>query len=153
MTKATKDLSMKEYFNKTVRDKLLHCTDQPGSEDVDRGKLSRHKFDNYYNVHNAIKTTGPIDPLDFDSPVYNVERVWENLEHNAERLYVLNDQPIVGGVPLFAIVSHKSVMDFTTETPIPPQQYLAFNNVYEIRLRSTLAGAQYRVTEYEPAAL
>lgn len=147
-----KDLSMKEYFNNTVRDKLLHCTDQPGSEDVDRGRLSRHKFDNYYNVHNNIVTGAALDPQDFDSPVYNVERVWANLEHNAERLYVLNDQPI-GGSNLFAIVSHKSVMNFTTETVIPPQQYIAFNNVYEVRLRSPVAGAGYRVSEYEPAAL
>lgn len=146
------EMTMKEFFNDTKRNKLLHSTDQPGSEDVDRGKLQRRKFDNYYNVSNTIATAGPTDPQDFDSPVYNRERIFEHLEHNAQKLYALNDEP-VGGVNLFAILSHKSVMNFTTEIPIPPQQYLAFNNVYEIRLRSPLIGAQYRVTEYEPAAL
>lgn len=147
-----KELTMKEFFNDTAREKSLHCTDQPGSEDVDRGRLHRQKYDNYYNVHNNIAVAGPIDPQDFDSPVYNVERVWANLEHNSEKLYVLNDQPLQGS-NLFVIISHKSVMDFTTETIIPPQQYIAFNNVYEVRLRSPVAGAGYRVSEYEPAAL
>lgn len=147
-----KELCMKEYFNKTIRDRTLHCTDQPGSEDVDRGKLQRRKFDNYYNVTNAIISAGLVDPLDFDSRVYNVERIWANLEHNAQKLYVTNDEAI-GGSTLFAIVSHKSVMDFTTEIPIAPQEFLGFDNVYEIRLRSALQGARYRVTEYEPGAL
>lgn len=152
MTKMTKELSMKEYFNKTVREKSLHYTDQPGSEDVDRGKLSRHKFDNYYSITNTIAAAGAVDPQDFDSPVYNIEKVWANLEHNAQNLYILNDEPINGN-NLFAIVSHKSVMDFTTEMTIPPQEYLAYSNVYEIRLRSPKQGARYRVTEYKPGIL
>jgi hypothetical protein len=152
MGKAIKDLSMKEYFNSTVRNKRLHDTDQPGSEDVDRGELSRHKFDNYYSISNVIAMAGPVDPQDFDSPVYNVEKVWANLEHNAQKLYILNDEPI-GGVPLFVIVSHKSVMDFTTEMNIPPQEYLSYSNVYEIRLRSAKLGAKYRITEYMPGIL
>lgn len=152
MSKIIKDLSMKEYFNNTVRDKRLHYTDQPGSEDVDRGGLSRRKFDNYYSVSNTVAVAGPVDPQDFDSPVYNIEKVWANLEHNAQKLYVLNDEPI-NGSNLFATVSHKSVIGFTTEMNIPPQEYLAYSNVYEIRLRSPKQGARYRITEYMPGIL
>jgi hypothetical protein len=151
MTKAIKDLSMKEYFNNTVRNKRLsyaHDTDQPGSEDVRREDIEVHRYGNYYNVSNVIKTAWPVDPQDFDFPVYNRERIFEHLEHNAEVIHVANDSAEQGAVPLFVIESHKSMMGFSNEVPIYPQQEKEFYNIYELRLRSTLAGTPYRVSSY-----
>ncbi len=144
------ELTMKDFFNNTKRNK--YYTDQPGSEDVDRGKLERSRYDNYYNVQNAIQVAGPIDPLDFDSPVYNRERIFEHLEHNADYINVLNTQPL-GGVQLFVIESHKSVMGFSSEVPIDPQQQKEFQNIYELRLRSPLQGHIYRVSSYPAASI
>lgn len=142
---------MKDYFNNTIRNKRF--TDQPGSEDVDRGILAKRKYDNYYNVQNAIQTAWPVDPLDFDSPVYNRERIFEHLEHNADLIYVLNTQPFVGGAQLFVIESHKSMIGFSNEVPIDPQQQKEFHNIYELRLRSTLQGHVYRVSTYPVASI
>lgn len=139
------ELSMKEYFNNTIRNK--HYSDQPGSEDVDRGKLEKRRYDNYYNVQNAIQVAGPIDPLDFDNPVYNRERIFEHMERNADILYALNTQPL-GGAQLFVIESHKSMIGFSNEVPIDPQQQKEFHNIYELRLRSPLQGLVYRVSSY-----
>ena len=141
------ELTMKDFFNSAKREKLLHYTDQPGSEDVDRGKIEKRKYDNYYNIQNAIITAAPTDPLDFDSPVYNRERIFENLEHNAEIINVVNTQPL-GGIQLFVIESHKDMMGFSAEVPIDPQQQKAFYNIYELRLRSPLLGHVYRVSTY-----
>lgn len=141
------DLSMAEFFNTTKRNKLLHYTDQPGAEDVSKGEVRLEKYDNNYNVQNAIKVAGPVDPQDFDSPVYNRERIFENLERMADVINVVNPQPL-GGQQLFVIQSHKSVMEFSHETPVDPQQIQQFYKIYEIRLRSQTSGQIYRVTTY-----
>jgi hypothetical protein len=151
MTRAIKDLSMKEYFNNTVRNKRMHDTDQPGSEDVRGENIRVNRYGNYFNVSNVIAMAGPVDPLDFDSPFYNRERVFEHLEHNAEVIHVSNDavetqaQP---ATPLYVIESHKSIMGFSNEVPIYPQQEKEFYNIYELRLRSATVGAPYRVSSY-----
>ncbi len=146
------ELSMEDFFNKSKREKYRHCTDQPGSEDVPHGKIKYEKYDNYYNVQNVIATSGPVDPQDFDSPVYNRERIHDNLERNADVIYVVNPLQKVGGVsigvPLFVIQSHKSVMGFSPEVPIDPNQQKEFYNIYEIRLRSELVNHIYRVSTF-----
>lgn len=141
------EMTMKEFFNDTKRDKLLHYTDQPGREAVRREDIKVHRYGNYYNIQNSIVTAGPIDPIVFDSIVYNRERIYEHLEHNAEVVYVINTQPL-GGVQLFVIESHKSVIGFSHEVPIDPQQQKEFHNIYELRLRSPLQGLIYRVSTY-----
>lgn len=141
------EISMQEFFNNTVRDKLLHHTDQPGREDVRREDIKVHRYGEYYNVSNTIATAGATDPLDFDSPVYNRERLFEHLEHNAEIIYVANDA-LTGGNPLFVIESHKSMLGFSNEVPIYPQQEKEFYNIYELRLRSPTVGLPYRVSTY-----
>lgn len=141
------ELRMDDFFNKTKRDKLLRYTDQPGREDVRREDIKVRRYGEYYNVSNTIATAGATDPLDFDSPTYNRERVFEHLEHNAEIIYAVNTQPL-GGVQLFVIESHKSMIGFSNEVAIDPQQQKAYYNVYELRLRSPLQGLVYRISSY-----
>lgn len=145
------DMSMKEFFNNTRRYQILHETDQPGREDERREEIKKYRYGNYYNVQNAIINAGPVNPQDFDSPVYNRERIFEHLEHNAEVIYVSNPQPI-GGQQLFVIESHKSVIGFSPEVPIDPQQQKEFYNIYELRMRSPLQGHIYRVSSYPVAS-
>lgn len=137
------DLRMDDFFNSTVRRR----TDEVGNEDVKREPIKVHRYGNYYNVQNTILTAGPVDPLDFDSPVYNRERIFEHLEHNAEIIYAVNTQPL-GGAQLFVIESHKSMIGFSNEVAIDPQQQKSFSNIYELRLRSPLQGLIYRVSSY-----
>ena len=143
----TKQLSMQDFFNDTKRESLLHRSDQPGSEDVRREDIEVHRYGNYYNVNNAIVTAGPTDPLDFDSVVYNRERIFEHLEHNAEIIHVASDAPLGGNI-LFVIESHKSMIGFSNEVPIYPQQQKTYYNIYELRLRSPTMGSPYRVSSY-----
>ncbi len=133
------ELSMEEFFNKSKRDKhLRHCTDQPGSEDVPHGKIKYEKYDNYFNREFAIETSRVTDPQDFDDPAYFRLRVHDMLEHNADTIDITNTQP-TGGAQLFVIEAHKSVIGFSFEVPIDPQQTKHFYNIYEIRLRSPIA--------------
>ncbi len=123
---------------------LKTFTDAKSWEALSRGNLDVRRYANYYDVHGTITTAGASDPNDFDSPVYNVERVFEYLERFSEIIYVTND----GTDLLHVIVSHGGRTRFSTESPIYPKEIKCFFNIYEIRLRSPTTGLPYRVTEY-----
>lgn len=123
---------------------LKKSTDAKSWEALSQGNLDIRRYANYYDVANTINTAGAINPNDFDSPVYNVERVFEYLERYAEIMYVAND----GTDNLFVIVSHGGRTVFSQEAPIYPGEVKCYFNVYEIRLRSPTARLPYRVTEY-----
>lgn len=123
---------------------LKKSTDAKSWEALSQGTLDIRRYANYYDVTDTITTAGSSDPNDFDSPVYNVERVFEYLERYSEIIYVAND----GTDILYAIVSHGGRTRFSQEAPIYPGEIKCYFNVYEIRLRSPTAGLPYRVTEY-----
>lgn len=109
-----------------------------------RGDLVKGGFLNYYNLDNSILAVGATDPNDFDSPVYNRERVYESLQRKSPFLQVINH----GTDDLFVIVSHAGTTRFTSETQIRPGETKEYLNVYELRLRSPTVGNPYTVTEY-----
>ena len=119
--------------------------DDKGRETTRRGRAHIYKFLEYYDVVNTIKRVGNEDPNDFDSPIYNREKIFEVLERYSDILHVING----GTKPLFAIVSHGGSTNFSKESIIFPGEVKDFYNVYELRLRSSEVGLQYRVTEYE----
>lgn len=123
---------------------LRQFTDAKSWEAISKGTLDVRRYANYYDVADTIETAGASDPNDFDSTVYNVERVFEYLERYAEIMYVAND----GTDNLYVIVSHGGRTRFSQEAPIYPGEVKCYFNVYEIRLRSPTAGLAYRVTEY-----
>lgn len=123
---------------------LKKSTDAKSWEALSQGNLDIRRYANYYDVNDTIETAGASDPNDFDSPVYNVERVFEYLERYAEIMYVAND----GTDNLYVIVSHGGRTRFSQEAPVYPGEVKCYFNVYEIRLRSPTAGLPYRVTEY-----
>lgn len=118
-----------------------------GREAISTGDINIHEYTNYYDVSDTITTVGANDPNDFDSNVYNRERIYQILGRNAKRLTVTNDVAL-GGATLFVIISHEGTIGFSGETPIYPQERKVYFNVYELRLRSPTQGLPYRVTEY-----
>ena len=119
--------------------------DEKGREDIEKGKIETRKFRNYYDVYHTITTAAASDPNDFDSPVYNVERIFESEERYADILNVTNN----GTDSLFVVISHGGRTNFSQEAIIFPGEVKTYYNVYELRLRSPTAGLPYRVTEYD----
>lgn len=109
-----------------------------------RGDLVKGGYLNYYNLDNTIATAGTTNPNDFDSPVYNRERVYESLQRKSPFLQVINH----GTDNLFVIVSHAGTTSFTAEVRIRPGETKEYLNVYELRLRSPTQGNSYTITEY-----
>jgi hypothetical protein len=124
---------------------LKTFTDAKGWRSTPKGDLYITRYANYYDVSHTIETAGPTDPNDFDSPIYNVERIFESLERYAEYIEISND----GTDTLFIIISHGGRTNFSQETPIFPGETKIYYNVYELRLRSPTQGLPYRVTEYD----
>lgn len=124
---------------------LKKFTDAKSWQAISQGVANIKKYANYYDVNNTIQTAASENPNDFDSPVYNTERVFEFLERYADIIEVVND----GTDTLFVIVSHGGTTNFSQEVPIFPGETKLYYNVYELRLRSPTAGLPYRVTEYD----
>lgn len=119
--------------------------EEKGQEALPRGKIEKKRYRNYYDVSGSITTAGASNPNDFESNVYNRERVFEILERYADAIQVSND----GTDTLFVIVSHGGTTGFTGEAPVYPGENKIYYNVYELRLRSPTSGNRYRVTEYD----
>lgn len=130
---------------KELEGMLPYRYDEKGRDTTRRGRAHIYKYLNYYDVTNTIKTAGPVDPNDFDSPVYNKERVFEDLERYSDIINVSNE----GRDTLFVIVSHGGRTNFSKEAPVFPGEVKTYWNVYELRLRSPKNGLEYRVTEYD----
>ncbi len=133
------------YWLKEIEGLKEHPYDEKSMEAIERGRAHIYKYRNYYDVTNTIKTASFENPNDFDSPVYNKERIFEDLERYADIINVTNG----GTHTLFAIISHGGRTNFSQEAPIFPGEVKTYYNVYELRLRSPEKGLKYRVSEYE----
>ena len=108
--------------------------------------ISISKHVDYYDVSNTITTASSTDPNDFDSSVYNRENIYLVKGRYSEKIIVKND----GFIPLYVIVAHgTSTTSFSKEVPIYSGEIKTYYNVYALRLRSSVAGHQYRVMEYD----
>ncbi len=108
--------------------------------------ISISKHIDYYDVANTITTASSTDPNDFDSTVYNKEEIYKIKGRYSEKIIVKND----GFIPLYVIVAHgTSTTSFSKEVPIYSGEIKTYYNVYALRLRSSVAGHQYRVMEYD----
>lgn len=135
--KLEQTISQFAYYLKTY-------TDAKSWQAIPKKYIAIRKYANYYDVYNIIKTVGPTDPNDFDSPIYNTERIFEVLERYADVIHVINN----GTDTLYVVVSHGGRTNFSQEAPIFPGEVKEYYNVYELRLRSPTEGLPYRVTEY-----
>lgn len=133
------------YWLKEIEGFKKHPYDERSLEAIEKGRAHIYKYRNYYDVTNTIKITGHVNPNDFDSPVYNKERIFEDLERYADIVNVAND----GTETLFVIISHGGRTNFSQEAPIFPGEVKTYYQVYELRLRSPEKGLKYRVTEYD----
>lgn len=161
MTDEMNELNEKHIKSLNIsQDKSTQQYKSRGKQAKPQGILVDEIYDKYYDVAHTITNAVATDPNDPDgsimvgaviTPIYNQERVFEDLERNAAYLWVANDAA-AGGATLFVITSHKGGQHFGRETPIYPQQYKVYKNIYELRLRST-ATINYRVSEYELGTL
>jgi hypothetical protein len=119
--------------------------DLKSHENVSHGIVESNKYKDYYDVSHTITTAGSSNPNDFDSAVYNRERIYVDKGRNAERLLVINDGPDT----LYLVVSHGGELNQSAEVPMYAGEIKIYYNVYELRLRSPTAGTAYRVMEYE----
>jgi hypothetical protein len=124
---------------------LRTYTDAKGAEAIPNGYVETKRYRNYYDVSHTITTATADNPNDFDSPVYQRERIFIDLQRFAEKVMVTNEGPGT----LYIIVSHGGEVEFSQETPIFAGDTKWYYNVYELRTRSPVAGLTYRVTEYD----
>lgn len=128
-----------------LAERLKTYTDLKGAEAIPKGSVETKKYRNYYDVIHTISTATADDPLDFDSSVYQRERIFIDLQRFAEKLMVTNEGPGI----LYIIISHGGEVEFSQETPIYAGDTKWYYNVYELRVRSPTAGLIYRVSEYD----
>lgn len=115
-----------------------------GERNISTGDAKVELFKRYYDVSHMITLAGATDPNNQDSNVYNEERVRDALQRNAPFIRVVND----GTSNLFVLVSHGGEQTFSPENVIYPGDTKDYVNVYGLRLRSSVVGHPYRVSEY-----
>lgn len=120
-----------------------------------RGVAPRQE-EKYYNTPQTailVATPNPTagQALDPDNAGYQAERVFVQLNRIAPQISVIND----GNASLY-VISTPDGANWSPEAAILVGEARRFYNVYELRLRSTVAGTVatlqggvYRVTEYE----
>lgn len=116
-----------------------------GQQAINKGLITTNKYEKYYDISNTILVATATDPGNQDDTIYQQERVYEALQRNASILNVAND----GTSNLFVRIGHGGTQTFSPEQIIYPGDVKTYYNVYELRLRSPLAGLPYRVSEYE----
>ena len=119
----------------------------------------RNQYEKHYiSPQTAIVVATPTKPAspdviaDASTPGYQIESVYNQLDRIAPRISVIND----GTSNLFVIYTTDNTTWFP-EALIAPGEVFAFFNVWELRLRSPVAGdvsppasgGVYRITEYE----
>lgn len=67
---------------------------------------------------------------------------------NAEVLWVICDGPVSPSDPFLYVRSSPDRKNFTQEIPVKLGEKWGFENVYSLRVRSSLLGTQYRASEY-----
>lgn len=151
LTTKLDSLDTRSNIEKNIDIKRKKDEEVLGKESVSRGEVKVNKYTNYYDRHFIIGSTGVRDgfsatnPNDFDSRIYQVARVYEELDQRyGEIVHVLNR----GTDTLFAIISHGGRTNFSKEEPIFPGDVKPYYHVYELRFRSATSGVFYQVTEY-----
>lgn len=129
-----------------------HKRDMLEDRNVPKGDAQPELRGRYYDISKTINVATANDPGDADAVAYQQERIYDTIQRRGDRVTVANDAPAQGGT-LFVRISHDGMNTFSPETPIYPQQYKVYFNVYELRLRSPVQYLPYRVTEYALGSL
>ncbi len=109
---------------------------------LDKAELYR---DYWYDESSTIDTANNTATDNPDSNVYTRIRLYEILGRTSPRVTVYNDGPGT----LYVRVSHTTNTWSVTEFPLYEGEAKTYIDVYEIRMRATVAGLNYRVTEFE----
>lgn len=105
-------------------------------------KIRPRYYDHTATISNAVPNVIPAE-----DPLYNKEEIYKFTRRHADKVWVIND----GAANLYIRYSSgvDGVESFSDENLIYPGDYKVYYNVFELRLRSPLAGLPYRVSEYE----
>lgn len=105
-------------------------------------KIRPRYYDHTATIDNAVPS-----PIPAEDPLYNKEEIYKFTRRHADKVWVIND----GAANLYIRYSSgvDGVESFSDENLIYPGDYKVYYNVFELRLRSPLAGLPYRVSEYE----
>lgn len=108
-------------------------------------KTSTTSRDYWFDESDSITIANNTAINDPDSNAYTRIRVFEILGRTSPRLTVYNDGPGT----LFVRASHGRNTWSITEFPIYEGEAKSYVDVYELRMRATVANLNYRVTEFE----
>lgn len=120
-------------------------------------KIINRKFPYFINYPQATITVAtPVRPADPDviavggAAGYDRIVIFHELNRISPKCWVTNDGDGAQGTPtLFAIATSDGIK-WSGESEIFTNEFRAFFNVHEIRVRSPNAATRYRTTEYEP---
>lgn len=101
--------------------------------------------DRWYDEYSSITTANNTAITDPDSSAYTRIRVFETLGRKSPRLTVYNDGPGT----LYVRASHGKNTWSTTEFPLFEGEAKTYIDIYELKMRATVANLNYRVTEFE----
>ncbi len=99
----------------------------------------------WYDESSIITTANNTAITNPDSNLYTRIRVFEILGRTSPRLTVYNDGPGT----LYIRASHGNNSWSITEFPVYEGEAKSYIDIYELRMRATLANLNYRVTEFE----
>lgn len=130
---------------KSLLQKLLENSDKQVEKNL------TGKFDTgIQTLANAVTFIPPEDDVS-DTGVNGYTRVavWDILERLSQTIYALNQGPGT----IFVRKSNDGKTFSAVEIPVFAGERHTFNDVYEFRIRTDLAGTRYRITEYETALI
>ena len=99
----------------------------------------------WYDESSSITTANNTAISNPDSNLYTRIRVFEILGRTSPRLTVYNDGPGT----LYVRASHGKNTWSITEFPVYEGEAKSYIDIYELRMRATVANLNYRVTEFE----
>lgn len=101
----------------------------------------------YYD-HTSTITNAVPNPIPAEDPLYNKEELNRYTRRNIDKLWVVNDSETADLFVRYTS-SEEGLESFSDENVIHPKDLKVYFNVFELRLRSPLAGLPYRVAEFE----
>lgn len=121
-----------------------------GEESIDKGDIYfGRKFEDYWDTHHTTTNAVATDPVNPDSPLYDVHNIRNALGRKPEIIYISNDSTEQVTGTLYVIVSHTGYLAESKEELIYAGEMKRYFNVYFIKVRSPTQGLAYRVSEYE----
>jgi hypothetical protein len=104
----------------------------------------------WYDTDNTITKATANSPNDYNSAVYDVHKITNEIGIISPRIRVINDSTQQTTGTLYIVVSHSGGAEGTHETPVySTDNFKDYYDVYELKVRCPTKDVKYRVSEYE----